>query len=150
MMMTEYEKACDTLNKFMQYMLEKDMESWTELWDEHAVLEFPYAPEGFPERIEGKTAIYDYIKDFPDHIHISAFTAPTVYRSADTNTIIAEFQCEGYAIATGLSYRQTYISVIETKDGSILHYKDYWNPLVVDKTFGETIETFIQTEEDEK
>lgn len=108
------------------------------------MLEFPYAPEGFPERIEGKAAIYDYIKDFPD---IFAFTAPTVYRSADTNTIIAEFQCEGYAIATGLPYRQTYISVIETKDGSILHYKDYWNPLVVNETFGET---FVQTEEDEK
>lgn len=53
------------------------------------------------KRIEGKAAIYDYIKDYPDQIHLSSFTAPTVYRSADTNTIIAEFQCDGHVIETG-------------------------------------------------
>lgn len=29
MLMNEFEKACDTLRKFMAYMLEKDMKSWT-------------------------------------------------------------------------------------------------------------------------
>lgn len=54
MLMNEFEKACETLRKFMAYMLEKDMKSWMELWDENAVFEFPYAPEGSPKRIEGK------------------------------------------------------------------------------------------------
>ncbi len=49
MLMNEFEKACDTLRKFMAYMLEKDMKSWTELWDENAIFEFPYAPEGSPK-----------------------------------------------------------------------------------------------------
>ncbi|MGG0022619.1 nuclear transport factor 2 family protein [Bacillus inaquosorum] len=147
MLMNEFEKACDTLGKFMAYMLEKDMKSWTELWDENAVFEFPYAPEGSPKRIEGKAAIYDYIKDYPDQIHLSSFTAPTVYRSADTNTIIAEFQCDGHVIETGLPYRQSYISVIETRDGRIVRYKDYWNPLVVKEAFGGS---FLQTEESGK
>nr|WGD87174.1 nuclear transport factor 2 family protein [Bacillus subtilis] len=142
MLMNEFEKACETLRKFMAYMLEKDMKSWMELWDENAVFEFPYAPEGSPKRIEGKAAIYDYIKDYPKQIH-----APTVYRSADTNTMIAEFQCDGHVVETGSPYRQSYISVIETRDGRIVRYKDYWNPLVVKEAFGGS---FLQTEESGK
>lgn len=147
MLTTEFEKACGTLKKFMAYMLEKDMKSWMELWDENAVFEFPYAPEGSPKRIEGKAAIYNYIKDYPKQIHLSSFTTPTVYRSADSNTVIAEFQCDGHVIKTGLPYRQSYISVIETNDGRIMRYKDYWNPLVVQEAFGGS---FLQPEESGK
>ncbi|MCY8491027.1 nuclear transport factor 2 family protein [Bacillus atrophaeus] len=146
MMIKEYDMALETLKQFLQYMLEKDMERWIELWDDDAVLEFPYAPGNYPKRIEGKSAIYDYIKDFPEKIDISSFTSPTVYRSADTNTMIAEFQCEGRVIATGLPYHQTYISVIETKDGNITHYKDYWNPLAGNESFGGSMEAFLESE----
>ena len=46
------------------------MEKWIQLWDQDAVFEHPYAPPVFPKKIEGKSAIYDYIKDFPEKIDI--------------------------------------------------------------------------------
>ncbi len=111
MLMNEFEKACETLRKFMAYMLEKDMKSWTELWDEMLYLEFPYAPEGSPKRIEGPfTIILKIILSRFIFLHL-----PDRYRSADSNTVIAEFQCDGHVIETGLPYRQSYISVIETR-----------------------------------
>lgn len=61
--------------------------------------------------------------------------------------MIAEFQCDGHVVETGLPYRQSYISVIETRDGRIVRYKDYWNPLVVKEAFGGS---FLQTEESGK
>lgn len=53
----------------------------------------------------------------------------------------------GHVIETGLPYRQSYISVIETRDGRIVRYKDYWNPLVVKRPLGGS---FLQTEESGK
>ncbi len=44
---------------------------------------------------------------------------------------------ETFMKSTGKPYLQNYISVIETKDGKIVHYKDYWNPLVVLAALGD-------------
>lgn len=67
----------DVMEQFLQSMLEKDMEKWIQLWDQNAVFEHPYAPPGFPEKIEGKSAIYDYIKDFfPKRSILSALQRP--------------------------------------------------------------------------
>ncbi|ASB89452.1 nuclear transport factor 2 family protein [Bacillus sonorensis] len=131
------------IERFLDSMLEKDMKKWIELWDDQAVFEFPYAPAGFPEKIEGKSAIYDYIKDFPEKIDIVRFTPPVIYQIPDSNTAIAEFECEGTVISMGLPYKQKYISVIKTKDGKIVHYKDYWNPLTVIEAFGGQPESFL-------
>ncbi|AEI44525.1 hypothetical protein KNP414_06001 [Paenibacillus mucilaginosus KNP414] len=37
---------------------------------------------------------------------------------------------------TGNPYNQTYISVVETKDGLITRYRDFWNPLVAIESVG--------------
>ena len=29
--------------QFLKFMLEKDMDKWIDLWDEHAIFEFPFA-----------------------------------------------------------------------------------------------------------
>jgi ketosteroid isomerase-like protein len=34
-------------------------------------------------------------------------------------------------VATGKPYNQRYISVIETREGRIVKYRDYWNPLIL-------------------
>ena len=38
------------------------------------------------------------------------------------------------ALITGEPYDQRYISVIRVRDGHIVHYKDYWNPLALLRT----------------
>ncbi len=32
-------------------------------------------------------------------------------------------------VATGHRYEQNYVVVITTKDGKIVNYRDYWNPI---------------------
>lgn len=140
----------DIMEHFVQSMLEKDMDRWIELWDDEAVFEFPYAPAGFPAKIEGKSAIYDYIKDFPEKINISHFTPPAVYQTPDPTIALAEFACEGTVIATDMPYNQTYISFIKIKDGKIVRYKDYWNPLTVIEAFGGQPESFLRTNDDKE
>jgi len=35
-------------------------DGWSELCNENVVAEFPFAPEGSPAKIEGRTALYEY------------------------------------------------------------------------------------------
>jgi len=32
-------------------------------------------------------------------------------------------------VATGRHYQQDYVMRLETKDGKIIHYREYWNPV---------------------
>ncbi|MGQ8884350.1 nuclear transport factor 2 family protein [Bacillus paralicheniformis] len=135
----------DVREQFLQSMLEKDMEKWIQLWDQDAVFEHPYAPPGFPKKLEGKSAIYEYIKDFPEKIDIVRFTAPTIHQMANTGYAAVEFECEGTVCETGLPYNQQYISLVNMKEGKVVHYKDYWNPLTVIESFGGTAADFLMT-----
>ncbi len=58
------QQAQTVMHKFMSNMLEENMEQWISLFDDHAVFEFPYAPKHFAQMLQGKAAIYEYIKNF--------------------------------------------------------------------------------------
>lgn len=112
----------------------KDVKPWSELFTDDGVQKFPYAPEGSPKQVSGKTAIASYIADYPEILDLHRIGTPTWYH--DGNTAIALFEVEGTAVATGKPYNQRYISVIEHEDGKIVRYIDYWNPLVVQEALG--------------
>lgn len=127
----ERKKAQKIYHRWLQLLLEQDIDQWIELWDENAVIEFPYAPSGYVRRLEGKSEIYAYMKEFPSKVELFTFTEPQFHHTVHPNLMIVEFECEGRVLDTGKPYNQTYISVIEMKNGKITHYKDYWNPLVI-------------------
>lgn len=104
--------------------------SFVDMFDDDGVMEFPFAPADGVRRIEGRTALVDYLERFGTMVRIVSVTAPVVHRTAD-DTLILEFESSGTSLATGSEYRQAYISVIELSGGRIVHYRDYWNPLVV-------------------
>jgi ketosteroid isomerase-like protein len=108
---------------------------WVDLFAEDGLLEFPYAPAGFPKSVRGKAALLAYMKNFPEHFQVR-FHGIVFHETADPSLVIAEFASEGIARATGRPYNQTYISVVETKDGLITRYRDFWNPLVAMEALG--------------
>lgn len=38
----------------LRLLLDKDIPGWTGLWAEDGVMEFPFAPPGRPQRLEGR------------------------------------------------------------------------------------------------
>ena len=109
-------------------------EDMNDLFTPDVVFEFPYAPEGLPQRLDGIATLADHVTRLAPMLELREFTLKAVYPSQDT--IIIEFSCEGSGIATGLPYDQDYISVVTLRDGRIGHYRDYWNPLVALSALG--------------
>ncbi|WP_323395177.1 nuclear transport factor 2 family protein [Myxococcus guangdongensis] len=99
---------------------------------EDGVLEFPYGPEGFPQKVEGKEALHGYMKNFPEHFDVR-FKDLRFHETVDPTRVVAEFASEGTARSTGRPYHQKYISVVETRDDRITRYVDFWNPRVAMK-----------------
>lgn len=112
-------------------------EGFIGLFDTNGVMEFPYAPEGGVARLEGKQAMQSYFAKVGDLLDIDKLIHDHTYLTADQKTAILEFHCHGKLIPTGAPYNQKYISVISIANGKIAHYKDYWNPELLQKGLGE-------------
>jgi uncharacterized protein len=127
----------------LQLLLAKDMRGWVDLWTDDCVFEFPFAPPGYPQRLEGREAVWDYIKDYPARIDLKAFHDVHYLHGADPDVLVVEMRSEGQVVGTGTPYDVQYISIITIRDGRIAHYRDYWNPLAVASALG-GVEAFLE------
>ncbi|MCM2422651.1 nuclear transport factor 2 family protein [Streptomyces sp. RKAG293] len=116
----------------LRLLRQKDLPAWLDLWDDDGVLEFPFTPEGWPHRLEGKAAVSDYTRRYPDHVHMHDFPDVRIHQGADPETIVVDMRGDGgLAKADNSPFGVPYIAVVKVKDGLITCYRAYWNPLVV-------------------
>ncbi|MEV4579646.1 nuclear transport factor 2 family protein [Nonomuraea jabiensis] len=120
----------------LDLLLAKDMRAFAGLWAEAGVIEFPFAPPGYPERVEGRTAVQKYLRDYPDLLDVREITEKVVHQSVDSEVVIVEFEAAGLVVATGKPYRMRYVAVITVRDGEIQRYRDYWNPMAAAEIMG--------------
>ncbi|TLQ42334.1 nuclear transport factor 2 family protein [Streptomyces marianii] len=123
--------AADLYRHGLRLLLDKDIPGWVDLWAEHGVMEFPFAPPGRPARLEGKQAVAAYMHGYPDHIDLHDFPDLRIHRTTEPGTIVAEMRGVGRVVATGGPFDMTYIAVVTVRDGRFTSYRDYWNPLAV-------------------
>lgn len=115
----------------LRLLLEKDIPGWVGLWAEDGVMEFPFAPPGRPERLEGKEALAAYMRHYPDHIDLHDFPDLHIHRTTDPETVVVEMRAVGRLVQTDAPFEMTYIAVVTVRDGRFASYRDYWNPLAV-------------------
>lgn len=126
----------EVVDRALALLLEHDMTAFAGLWARDGVLEFPFAPPGYPQRLQGRAAISEYLRDYPETFDIRSISERTVHRTVDPEVVIAEFQATGRVVASGNPYRMRYIAVITVRDNEIRRYRDYWSPLAAAEAMG--------------
>lgn len=109
-----------------------DTKAWSEMLAEDVVVDFPYAPAlGLPGQIRGRQAMHDHIanslKTMPDLVFSNLRTYPTT----DPDLIWFEVHGSANVPSTGKAYEQDYVVKLRVKDGMIVSYSEYWNPLAL-------------------
>ncbi|MEU5838899.1 nuclear transport factor 2 family protein [Streptomyces diacarni] len=134
--MPTHPRPADLFRHGLRLLLEKNIPAWVGLWDDDGVFEFPFAPEGWPERLEGKAAVADYMRHYPDHIDLHAFPRVHIHETGEPDTVVVEMRGVGRLVSSGAPFDMTYIAVVTAVDGRITHYRDYWNPLALPRDGG--------------
>ncbi len=111
--------AVQLLRNSLDRFLAKDMKGWTELCDENVVAEFPFAPEGSPAKIEGRTALYEYLRNYPSFIDVRAIPTLNTYATDDPNVAIAEWHASGRVVGNGNPYEMSYATSYATDDPNV-------------------------------
>jgi len=126
--MSNIPTAVELLRRSLDRFLAKDMKGWTDLCDENVVAEFPFAPQGSPARLEGRAALYEYLRNYPNVIDVREIPSVRTYSTNDPNVAIAEWSASGRVLANGNAYEMSYATFVTFRDGLIVNYREYWNP----------------------
>lgn len=128
--------APELVEHALDLLLAKDMAAFAGLWAEDGILEFPFAAPGYPPRIDGRAAVADYMRGYPDILDVRDIAQKVVHQTADPDVVIVEFEAAGIVAATGQPYAMRYIAVITVRNSEIQSYRDYWSPLAATEAMG--------------
>jgi ketosteroid isomerase-like protein len=113
--------------RFFDLLTRKDVESWGELWHPDGAILVPYPPEGFPPRIEGKSAILGGFRSLFGNFESFEAHITGVYPAADSDAVCVEYRARA-VIVGGTEYTNENIAVFRFRDGLISEYHDYFDP----------------------
>lgn len=75
--------AHDLVDQALDLVLAHDMSGFADLWAVDGTMEFPFAPSGYPQRVEGREAVREYVRDYTDSFDVREITSRTVITARD-------------------------------------------------------------------
>ena len=115
-----------------------DREAVADLMAVDGVIEWPFGRPGAPTRLEGRQAIREFIIGSPlaRLMRFDVLRADAVHETLDPEVIIVESTTIGRVLETGRTFELPAIAVFRIRDGEIVSYRDYVNPLAASEAVG--------------
>ena len=115
---------------------------FADLFAEDGVLTSPFGLPGQPAELHGREAIRDYFKDrsAARDLLVMEGVEALVRETDDPEVVVTEITHHGWSKAAGEPYRHTALGVIRVRDGEIVRYDDYMNPIALARLLGRTSE----------
>jgi ketosteroid isomerase-like protein len=114
---------------------EMDTETFAGLIAPDGYIEWPYRPAGVPGRVEGRERIREFLTaQAKGLVKFEEYRNTVIHETTDPEVVIVEYDVHGTVIPTGAPLHQTIIAVLRIRDGLVVSYRDYLNPLVLAET----------------
>ncbi|WP_433063023.1 nuclear transport factor 2 family protein [Dactylosporangium sp. CS-033363] len=124
--------ARDVVEQLLRASLEQDMETFVGLFAPDGFIEWPYRPDGVPGRVEGRDRVREFvIGQAGGLVKFEEYRDTVIHETTDPQVVIVEYEAYGTVIPTGAPMHQTIIAVLRIRDGLVVSYRDYLNPLVL-------------------
>ena len=104
-----------------------DIDRYMEIYASDAVHEFPFAPEGAIRRLAGRDAISAYMRQLPKFIRFGSLSDVRTRETGDE--LIVEATGHHRRIPDDTQSDLSYVWFITRRDGHVVHFRDYMNPL---------------------
>jgi ketosteroid isomerase-like protein len=106
------------------------------------VLAYPFAFPGQPSELRGRDAIRGYFAQLAGRreAFVMAGVDAVIRETDDPEVVVAEISHHGHSTVTDAPYQFKALGVIQVRDGEIVRYDDYMNPLALASLLGRTRE----------
>jgi uncharacterized protein len=115
---------------------------FADLFAEDGVLRFPFAPPGMPKEIRGREAIRASRAAESGRRSLLAMDGVdlVVRETDDPEVVVTEIEHYGHSQALNGPYRFRALGVVRVRDGEIVSYDDYMDPIAMAALLGRTDE----------
>jgi ketosteroid isomerase-like protein len=113
---------------------------FADLFAVDGVLRFPFAPPGMPREIQGREAIRESRRAEAGRRSLLAMDGVDllVRETEDPEVVVTEIEHYGHSHALDGPYRFRALGVIRVRDGEIVSYDDYMDPIAMAALLGRT------------
>jgi len=111
---------------------------FADLFAAGGVLAYPFAPPGWPAELTGREAIRAHFSGAARSRELFEIedVQATVRETDDPEVVVTEITHHGWSRVTESPYRLTAIGVIRVRDGEIVRYDDYMDPIAAARLLG--------------
>ena len=113
---------------------------FADLFAEDGVMAYPFAPPGAPGELRGRDAIREYFQGRSQARGLLEMEGVDliVRETDDPEVVVTEITHHGWSMAASAPYRFTALGVVRVRDGQIVHYDDYMDPIAMARMLGRT------------
>jgi ketosteroid isomerase-like protein len=115
---------------------------FADLFAADGVLAYPFAFPGQPSELHGRDAIRGYFAQRAGRrdAFVMEGVDAVIRETDDPEVVVAEISHHGHSTVTDAPYQFKALGVIRVRDGEIVRYDDYMNPLALASLLGRTRE----------
>ncbi|HEX6448531.1 MAG TPA: nuclear transport factor 2 family protein [Trebonia sp.] len=115
---------------------------FADLFAADGVIAYPFALPGQPPELRGRDAIREYFAGMEQAraAFVLEGVDAVVRETDDPEVVVTEITHYGTSALTGEPYRHLALGVIRVRDGEIVHYDDYMDPIAIARLLGRTAE----------
>jgi ketosteroid isomerase-like protein len=102
-----------------------------DLLAEDITVDYVVTVPGYPRHIEGRAAVAELYRPYGTTIMLERCFDLAVHHDEAQGVVVLEYASEGHVVGTGRRYSNRYISVLRLRDGEVVHWRDYLDPVAV-------------------
>ena len=125
----------DQIRAYFGLIATGDVDALAQHWHEEIVFEAPFSFTGKPSRTVGKQAVYDRLSTSYGLVSM-AFHISEVYELTDPDRFLVEYDSDGRMLGSGERYRNSYITLVEMRDGLIIRFREFYDSQRCAAAFG--------------
>jgi uncharacterized protein len=118
-----------------------DFDALRALTDDNIVCELPFAPDGFPDRLDGRDNLLEFQRAVPAFLEAPSLSELRLetYHS-DPGEIVAEYRSDTVVGPMNTPYRNRYISRFTVRNGKITYFAEFFDPIRLVVAMGGSVE----------
>ena len=111
---------------------------FADLFAADGVLAYPFAPPGQPRELRGRDAVRAYFADVGQSraLFTMAGVDAVAWQTDDPEVVVTQITHHGTSHVTSAPYEFTALGVIRVRDGAIVRYEDYMDPIALARLLG--------------
>jgi uncharacterized protein len=121
-----------TVQAYFRLQTEKNLDTWFDLWSPDGVFIIPYAPAGFPDRIEGRSRLEPLYRQLFEGYGELRYHELEIRPLLDPNAFVATWVTD-VDLRAGGRYVNKLIAMFELRDGKVVRYVEYFDPRPFEK-----------------